>query len=315
VSIVLGTALVPFAVWAGLRVPGWEPGFRWRQLVAFTPYVAAASLIVPVAALVLRRWWVASAGLLVAGMLAAMVVPRALPNGNPDANGPVIRVLAANLLHGSAPTAEVMDLVRRVRPDVLALQEVTPEAVAALDEAGIKGSLPYRVSRPTPGVTGSAVYARFPVQEQPAIDVGFGQARARVQVPGAPAVEVVSVHPCAPSVPAAAACWRAGLRALPKADAAGPVRILAGDFNATLDHADIRRLTGSGYRDAADVTGDGLKTTWPYAGGRRTVPPVALDRVLADSRVAVRAFGVHPLSVTDHRAVHAELVLPRLRRR
>jgi endonuclease/exonuclease/phosphatase family metal-dependent hydrolase len=122
------------------------------------------------------------------------------------------------------------------------------------------------------------------------------------------------VHPCAPSAPGSAGCWRAGLRALPEADARGPVRILAGDSNATLDHAAVRRLTGSGYRDAADATGDGLTPTWPYDGGRG-VPPVALDRVLADSRVAVRAFGVHPVSVTDHHAVHAELVLPRLRRR
>ncbi|MEW2357685.1 endonuclease/exonuclease/phosphatase family protein [Spirillospora sp. NPDC029432] len=309
-SAVLAAAVVPFAGWALMRASGWEPAFRWQQLVAFTPYVAAASVIVPVVALVLRRWYVAVAALVPAVMLVAMVAPRAFPNEDPAAKGPVVRVLAANLLMGSAPTADVMNLLRRVRPDVLAVQEITPEAAEALDAAGIGRSLPHRVVRAEPGVTGSAVYARYPLEERPPIDIGFRQARARVEVPGAPPVEVVSVHPCAPSHPRSAGCWTAGLRALPPADPGGPVRILAGDFNATLDHAEMRRILATGYRDAADATGGGLRATWPNGAHGRPVPGVALDRVVADRRVAVRGFGVHPLPVTDHRAVHAELALP-----
>jgi endonuclease/exonuclease/phosphatase family metal-dependent hydrolase len=38
---------------------------------------------------------------------------------------------------------------------------------------------------------------------------------------------------------------------------------------------------------------------------------VAIDHVLADARCGVRAFSVHPIPGTDHRAVLAELVLPR----
>ena len=33
------------------------------------------------------------------------------------------------------------------------------------------------------------------------------------------------------------------------------MRILAGDFNATLDHAELRRLIGRGYHDAAEQAG------------------------------------------------------------
>ncbi|MFC5745736.1 endonuclease/exonuclease/phosphatase family protein [Actinomadura rugatobispora] len=310
VDVLLWVALAPFAVWAALRVSGWEPVFGWKQLVAFTPYVATVSLVVPLAALSLRRWFVVVVGVLVAGALGVVVVPRALPDANPAADGPRVRVLAANLLAGGVPAKDMADLVRRERPDVLALQEVTPEAVESLDGAGLRESLPYRVLRPSPGVVGSAVYARFPVREQPLIKIGFGQARARVDVPGAPPVEVVSVHPCAPSAPDRAGCWKAGLRALPRADGRGPVRILAGDFNATADHAEFRRLTDSGYRDAADVTGGGLRPTWP-AGWRGRVPPVTLDHVLADARAAVRGFEIHRLPGTDHRPVQADLTLPR----
>ena len=92
----------------------------------------------------------------------------------------------------------------------------------------------------------------------------------------------------------------------------GPIRILAGDFNATLDHAELRRLLGTGYVDAAARVGAGLTPTWPYFGRRSTVTPkVTLDHVLADGRIGVRDFTVYPIPSTDHRAIVAELTLPR----
>ena len=47
--------------------------------------------------------------------------------------------------------------------------------------------------------------------------------------------------------------------------------ILAGDFNATADHAQFRQLLKLGYRDAATEAGRGLIPTWgPRIGrGRR----------------------------------------------
>ncbi|MGI5163860.1 endonuclease/exonuclease/phosphatase family protein [Spirillospora sp. CA-253888] len=311
-DVLVWAAVAPFAVWAAVRTAGWEPVFRWSQLVAFTPYVAMASLAAPVFALLLRRWHAALVAALAATMLAAAVLPRAVIGGNPDARGPELRVLASNLAYGRVPADELLKLVRSAKADVLTLQELTPEAVAALEKAGIARELPHSVLRPEPGASGTGIYARHPLREQPAIRIGFTQARAAMAVPGAPPVEVVSVHPCAPSVPALARCWRDGLRALPPAAGdGGPVRVLAGDFNATLDHAALRRVVGTGYRDAADVAGVGLGTTWPEAGPYRDpLPGIVLDHVLADGRVAVRRFTTHLLPDTDHRAVGAELVLP-----
>ena len=108
------------------------------------------------------------------------------------------------------------------------------------------------------------------------------------------------------------AVWRADLRAVPRATPSSRLRILAGDFNATLDHAELRRLIDSGYVDAAAEVGAGLRATWPNA--RRLPPPVTIDHVLADARAGVQEFSVHPIPGTDHRAVFAELVLPRVTR-
>jgi endonuclease/exonuclease/phosphatase family metal-dependent hydrolase len=133
-------------------------------------------------------------------------------------------------------------------------------------------------------------------------------ATARVRVPGAGEVQVTAVH-TAPPTRHRMPVWADNLRALPDATPDGELRILPGDFNATLDHAELRRLLDTGYDDAAAVLGDGLKATWP---AHRTIPPpVTIDHVLVDERIGVRALSVHPIDATDHRAVFAELVLPR----
>jgi len=175
--------------------------------------------------------------------------------------------------------------------------------------AGLAQLLPNASAHPREGVGGSALYSRFPLRDvgfrlNP---FGFGQATATVVVPGAAPVAVESVHPCPPLVHTIDDCWERGLRAEPPATVDGQVRILLGDYNATLDHAVLRQLLKTGYRDAADVAGAGLRATWPYD---KLFPRVTIDHVLADRRVGVRDVRVHPLPGGDHRAVFADLVLP-----
>ena len=91
----------------------------------------------------------------------------------------------------------------------------------------------------------------------------------------------------------------------------GPLRVLVGDFNATLDHVELRRLLATGYRDAASVVGKGLTPTWPYFGPRWAITPkVTIDHVLADRRIGVRSFEAFTIPGTDHRVILAELVIP-----
>jgi endonuclease/exonuclease/phosphatase family metal-dependent hydrolase len=141
------------------------------------------------------------------------------------------------------------------------------------------------------------------------VQEGNLQAYGTVQPPGAAPLAVESAHVLAPYAMAALADWRADLAVEPRADPDGPPRILLGDFNATLDHAGVRNLIDSGYRDAADADGEGLIGTWgPYAG--RPVPPVTLDHVLVDNRIGVRGVRVYAVTGSDHRAVIASLSLP-----
>ncbi|WP_344590555.1 endonuclease/exonuclease/phosphatase family protein [Actinomadura vinacea] len=232
-----------------------------------------------------------------------VLLPRTVPDGNPPARGERLRVLSTNLSMGEGDAASVVELVRAVRPDVLTVQELTPRSAERLDRAGLRTLMPYAVDRSSLDTPGSGIYARFPLTESPMIEIGgFRQARAMI----GRRLEIVSVHPCSPSDVRDTPCWKDGLKALPRAG--GGLRVLAGDFNATLDHRPVRELLDSGYRDAADVRGMALVPTWPqrYWG----VPKVALDRVLADRRIAVEDFSVHSLPGSDHQPVFAALRLP-----
>ncbi|MEV4328626.1 hypothetical protein AB0J37_40835, partial [Microbispora rosea] len=82
-SLIAWPAVAPFALWALLRLVPGDVHFRWVQLVAFTPYVALASVVAPLVALLVRRPVALVAGLAVTVTLAACVLPRALSDASP----------------------------------------------------------------------------------------------------------------------------------------------------------------------------------------------------------------------------------------
>jgi len=217
-------------------------------------------------------------------------------------------VMTVNLRVGGADAATIVRLVRDNRIDLLAVQEYTPVARDNLRAAGLDALLPYRLDDAEPLAVGSALFAWVPLQKGDfsVAPGGFVEATATLRLGGAAPIVVRSVHPCAPYTLAHQGCWRSGLDREPRAATGGAPRLLLGDFNATLDHPALRRLIGSGYRDAADAVGAGLRPTWPADA----VPLVTLDHVLVDSRIGVRSVTVHAVPDTDHRAVVAVLAIP-----
>jgi endonuclease/exonuclease/phosphatase (EEP) superfamily protein YafD len=278
-------------------------------VVAFTPQAAAAAGL---AALALRRKGPAVATGLAAAALGAVVVPRLIRRRRPDARGPVLRVLTVNLLGGRAAGGELVGLVRATGADVLFVQELSGDAVTRLKRAGLSELLPNEMSETEGyGHRGSGIYARYPLSDGLSIAVTeASQPTARLNLPSGHRLELVCVHPHPPAPPwnpDAAARWRRELAVLPPSG--DPLVILAGDFNATLDHAQFRRLLRLGYVDAASRTGHGLTPTWgPEPTGRPAL--LTVDHVLVDPRCAVLATSAHGLSGSDHRAVYAKIQLP-----
>jgi endonuclease/exonuclease/phosphatase (EEP) superfamily protein YafD len=302
--LTLGVAVL-FVLGTAMRLGGLESGPLLVPLVSFTPYFGVAALVVLAVAAVTRNRAATAMMLAVCACLAWLVVPRAVADSG-SAEGRPLRVLTANLNGGRGDAQVIVDLVRRLNVDVLSLQELTWAEQDRLAAAGLEGLLPYQVTKPdTWGPVGSGVYARYPLRERTGVfqPVGHRMPVAEVALPGGSPVEVVVVHPVAP-VPSTVPEWEAGVSTLPPAPSTGMPRILAGDFNATLDHAVFRRLLGTGYTDAAAATGQGLVPTWPT---RRFPPLVAIDHVLTDGRAGAVAVQIHDVPGSDHRALFADL--------
>ncbi|MFG1948079.1 endonuclease/exonuclease/phosphatase family protein [Nonomuraea sp. NPDC048826] len=301
-------AVTPFAAWAVTRLAGLERGAIPTQIMTATPYAAAGSLIPLMIAALGRRRAAAAVALLTSTMLGFSVLPRTLGVAEATEGRP-FRVLTVNLLFGRADARAVMDLVRELRPDVLNTQELTPGAVDELDSAGLKELMPHRVLMAEWNASGSGIFSRHPMEPLPdALPEleGHNMPVARLALPGGAPVEFYDVHPV-PPIGRHAGAWQTALEALP-GTSDGPVRILAGDFNASLDHTPMRRLLARGYKDAADQVGAGLIPTWP--ANRRIPPIITIDHVLVDGRAGVKAVSVHDVPGTDHRAVFAELSVP-----
>ncbi|GAA0508469.1 endonuclease [Paractinoplanes deccanensis] len=313
-TALLALLTLPGLVWGVFRSLGWEPGYA-VMVMAFTPYVAAWTLVPLAAALVARKWLIAAVAAVAAVLLGVAVLPRALPGSSPGTGVP-LTVMTINMFVGQADPAAVVKLVREHDVAVLAVQEFTPAAADGLAAAGLGEVLPYRALADEVGTTGSGLYSRYPMTAQGSqrfhgdnLQPGNLQAYATIQVPGAAPIVVESAHPLAPYSKEALPSWRADLEEEPRADRNGAPRVLLGDFNATLDHEPLRDLISGGYRDAADTVGKGLIATWgPYAG--RPIPPVTLDHVLVDERVGVRDVQVHGVEGSDHRSVLAVLTVP-----
>jgi endonuclease/exonuclease/phosphatase (EEP) superfamily protein YafD len=297
--------------WAVVRLLGLERGYPLVPLAAFTPFVAVGAAAVVLIALVCRQRAAALLATVATLVLVAVVAPRALggPSAPDGAAGPRLRIVTANMQFGRGSAAELVALVRRSGATVLSVQELTPDLAARLDAAGLAELMPSRVLEAQPGGSGMGLYSRVPLDPHAVIRRTRNPSPVgSPRLPGAPPLDVVAVHAVPPLRDGQIRDWRSDLRALPPATPDGRLRILAGDFNATLDHAELRRLLDSGYEDAAAEVGAGLHGTWPH--GRRFPPSVTIDHVLADERCGVRSVSVHTIPGTDHRAVLAELELP-----
>ena len=291
---------------------GADRGFPVVPAAAFSRYAAGTSVLpLGVGVLAGSR----SATLLAAGAAAVLggsVLTGVRRTPGRTTEGRPLRLVSLNMLHGRADPAAVVALVEAVDADVLALSEVTPEAVTGLLAAGVADRLPHAHVVPAgkgqPAGAGGALWTRLEVLERSVVPGRFGQPAVRLAVPGGRDLEVTAVHTHPPTrSPGQVAHWEEDLRRLPHP--ADPVlRVLAGDFNATPDHSAFRRLLRRGWLDAARVTGQALRPTW--APVRIPVPRLTLDHVLVDPRIGVARLAVVHVPGSDHRALVADLRLP-----
>lgn len=300
---ILGGALATLA-FAAVALPvvaraaGWEGGVL-PYVVALCPWVVIASAVPLLLALVSRTWLVAAATLLVAIVAAWWMVPLYIGGSGGDT---ALTVATVNLAEGAGDAQAVAALVRDQGVDLLAVQELTPEAERALEAAGLDQELPYSATEPEAPWAGTGLWARMPLSDAQTLEgFTFHQVRATVELESGP-VTVLAAHPAAPQI-RGGHVWADEQQALVDlvASLEGPL-ILAGDLNATRDHAAFRDLEAAGLTDAPDAAGSGFAPTFPE--GLRVPPLAAIDHVLT-REVELRATDVaaHTIPGSDHRAL------------
>lgn len=310
-TFVLVICAVGFVAAALVRLLGIDGTRYMIAATSLIPYVTVVGLLIGLFALFRRRWVIGLTMTLVGVVLVANVVPRAFSDPRPNAVGQEVRLMTSNLLVGQADAEFLVGQVEARRIDILALQELSPAMVQDLDRAGLGQVLPNRVFIAENGGSGSGIASRFPLTARQLTPPGtLQQAGAWVDLPGAQDIEVVSVHPLPPVVTEGPQAWQRELAGLPSPDSTGAMRVLAGDFNATLDHVGMTRLINKGYVDAADQVGKGLVHTWPSDSGIWP-PPVTIDHVLVDPRCPVDTVDVFDVPGSDHRALVAQFVVPK----
>jgi endonuclease/exonuclease/phosphatase (EEP) superfamily protein YafD len=300
--------LVPTAVIA-CRLADTDAVTPVPQLLAFLPWMlvpAGAALLFGLLARrrALMAW--AAAVLAVTGWFV-----RPYDTGlTDDPPGPVIaqlEVLTSNVEFGGA-TEALVATVRREQPDLVFVQECEYRCAAALEAEISRGDYPYRNVVEGGGASGSAILSKHPLRPEPGIPSALAMPGSVAVIAGRD-VNVQLAHPL-PPVPEALSLWRTELGRLRDwaASAEGAPTLLAGDFNATQDHAAFRHVLDAGrLRDSATLAGAAHTPTWP-ATVRRPFG-TQIDHVLVSEDFSVRDARFVDLPDTDHRAVLVRLEL------
>lgn len=299
-----------------VRLLGLETGWFLITSIAFIPYLAGVALLGAGVQAALRHWRAAAVTAAAGLAMVAVLVPRAIPDAQPAADGVELRVLSVNLYVGTANLEYVVELVDRHEPDLLSVQELSPAAYEQLAELGLEERMPHVIAEPAEYAVGTAVYSLHPLERLEDLEPGgiFHQIAAEATLPDGARARFLAVHQAAPVSPERIPHWEADFGELPAPEGDVPW-ILAGDFNATLDHRLMREVLDSGYTDAADATGEGLTATWRpieggYLNGLVRPPAVTLDHIVVDDRIAVRHFEVLDKAGSDHAPVLATVQLP-----
>ncbi len=304
------------------------------QAAALAPAAAVAG-VAGVALAATAAWWLAALLAAPAALLAAAELPRRRPraaapaiaiarpaiapapepapepgSGRARPGGSTFRVLTVNARYGTADPAAVVAAVRRYQVDVLAVQELTPELLGRLTEAGLPGLLPHVHADPGPRAFGAGLWSRLPLTPLPPVPGLYAVAPSASVRAGGHAVTVRSVHPVAPMA-GHYRRWHQDLFLLREtmADAAGP-QVVAGDFNASRDHRPFRDLLAAGFADCADIA---ARRPWPgftFPADRRFPPVMRLDHILVSAGITVSETHTVAVPGTDHRGVLAVLRLP-----
>jgi vancomycin resistance protein VanJ len=286
----LGSLTETFLPWLGLLIPVLLAGALRRRSASALAALALSAVV-----------WLHLFG----GVLADKSRP-----------GGFLTVASENVDAGNPDPASTARDLAASGADVLALEELTPQA-AGTYEKGLAKAYPYHTLQGTVGL-----WSKLPLSDTQPIDImDYGpladtlaadrkmasdRALRTTVATGHGLLTIYVAHPGSVRVNPEAGFWTAsrdiGVQALGTAIAADPGKrvVLLGDLNGTMDDRAFASLTAQ-LRSAQEMAGAGFGFTWPAS-----FPVVRIDQILTRG-VETDSSWVLPANGSDHRPVEARI--------
>jgi endonuclease/exonuclease/phosphatase family metal-dependent hydrolase len=224
-----------------------------------------------------------------------------------------VRLVSANLWASTDDITPIASELSRMQADIVVLQEVTQQHLRRLDQLGTFARYRSKAVMPDHSAAGLGVWSSFELGDVEWINVADElQLRTWIEVAGGRRFRLYAIHAPAP-VPSKVDRWHAWFSGMTLETSREmmahnhPV-VLAGDFNATVDHRQMRLLLRTGFRDSALMKRKGWRMTWNLHW--RWLPALfRIDHVLVSRGASVATYRVGRGEGSDHRPVLVELTM------
>ena len=319
-------ALTGYCLWMRLNLPRpwWFKALNPASFWVFLPI-----LILPLVGITISRpaYWLAAT----LGSVQSVVyfVRPMFPRRRPaPADGqPRLKVMTSNLFKHNKHVEGIIEAIMAESPDLLALQEVKPEHIEAIEQH-LADTYPYRDIFPGPDCEGMGLLSRYPFLSIETLNGAPGANPtqvASIDVAGDEAW-VVNMHP---RIPLLKTKNVAGVpipydvdtgerqedveRLLSLLEGLEGNTVLLGDMNTT-DQCPEYKLIPTGWRDAYREVGWGLGVTYPvgrsFFGLRTLIPLFRIDHVFYTGDWQALAARTGKMPGSDHRYLVVEFARP-----
>lgn len=305
--LVGGAVLLGAGVLAVPEIPRLDGLIPFAQGTAFRPALLVLFTLTA-AVLLWRRIFVpALALLLIVCVAAPQVLTRTFGSVDAAGQGRELSVLVINAQTAATDTGEVAKLIKRHQPDVVSLPEgdrVYRETVEA--DGDLRSYHGHSAQTDESALSAVSVLIHERLGEVTAtVDHRAKYPSWILSGGGLGGVRVVAYHASSPKQ-LDLSRWRDDLDVLSQWCSGRDQYLIAGSFNATLDHRRLREAM-SGCTDSAKAVGEGLTATWPAVLPRWLGSQ--LEHVMFNGNLAIREFEFIDVPTSDHRGILARYVV------
>ena len=294
-----------------MRQLAWDHVQLYADLDSATQLVfLPAWLVVLGAAVTKRRFLLIAGGLLVLAQLIYVTPELAASSALPASvhSEKTFRLFDANVYERNTSMVGYISQLRNYKPDLLTMEEATPDDRDQLALAGVLTHIPHMYEISCCGSRGLLVASRYPISSEKVYYVKHLAYlfTSTLHLPSGP-VSLWVVHTTAP-VGKGWNLWNEELHGvLNQLQALRPRSLLLiGDFNATWGNQGFRAILSTGLTDAAAARGDPFEFTWSQQ--MSPLPPLLrIDHVLTKGSLAVTRISTQRGPGSDHRDMTATI--------